>query len=162
MKVYQREKRFLGWSSSAWVKLGSNIRWFTMNLYFVVLHVGPLMVHPTKRPCVLIKFWPVLSPNRTTSKIAGEIVFFQIYPLVMTNIAIEHCHRNREFSHWNGGSFHSFLYVYQIQFSLSLNWDGKSTHLWWIPRTRTGCATVPPEPFARPCRCLGRIIPLER
>ena len=26
----------------------------------------------------------------------------------------------------------------------------------------TGCATVPPEPFARPCRCLARIIPLER
>ena len=127
---------------------------------------GLLMVHPTKRPCVLIEFWPVLSPNRTTSEIAGEIVFFfQIYPLVMTNIAIEHCHRNSEFSHWKWWIFPwFFVCLPDLVFSFAeLRWKIHPSMV-NSADSRTGCATVPPEPFARPCRCLvaGEDHPTER
>ena len=40
--------------------------------------------------------------------------FPSIYPLVICDIAIEHGHRKFvDFPIKNGGSFHSFLYVYQ-------------------------------------------------
>ena len=45
------------------------------------------------------------------------------YPLVMTNIAIENDHRNCGFSLIkNGGSFHSYVTVYQRVYSTVKDW----------------------------------------
>ena len=66
---------------------------------------------------MVMRFYnPHLNGTESTTLVFFNVIYLLIhlqyiclYPLVMTNIAIEHGHRNSGFSIENGGSFHSYV-----------------------------------------------------